>query len=331
MSQFAMMPLQGAASSLKASAGLSSEGQQAGLSGEHEGLDFTQTLQELYESNPQAAALMLAFQQSGLLTEAPVSLQAGGSLLPPGIETSGKVLPLAMLQSLQLNSQQGLQVDELPLLDARQLQQSLGDKAMVDRGQMISQLVNTGVGAERLQTLESRGLGDFSSQLQGLGLTLQSNQAVAAPRPMIALPVQVPVGQPGWDTAMGERIQWMMSRQVQQAEIKLTPPDLGPVEIRLSIQNDQTSVHFLANHSATRDALEAAIPRLRELFGEINLNLADVDVNQRQTGTAGAQDGSAGSAGETPGQAGDQGYDPVQQKASGIVRLQSQGLLDLYA
>jgi flagellar hook-length control protein FliK len=77
--------------------------------------------------------------------------------------------------------------------------------------------------------------------------------------------------------------------------------------------------------------LEAAIPRLRELFGEINLNLANVDVNQRQAGTGGAQDGSTGGAGEMPGQAGDEDYGPVQQNAPGIVRLQSQGLLDIYA
>jgi flagellar hook-length control protein FliK len=149
---------------------------------------------------------------------------------------------------------------------------------------------------------------------------------------MTAFPVQVPVGQPSWDTAMGERIQWMMSRQVQQAEIKLTPPDLGPVEIKISLQNDQTSVHFLANHSATREALEAAIPRLREMFGEINLNLANVDVNQRQAGTAGEQGGSTGGAGETSGQVGDEGgHDPMQQNAAGVVQLQSQGLLDTYA
>jgi hypothetical protein len=158
MSQFAMMiPLQGGASNLKTSAGLSSDVHQAGLTGESGGLDFAQTLQGLYESNPNAAALLLALQQSGMLTEASVPLQAGGNLLPPGTETSGKALPLEVLQSLQLNSQQGLQVDELPLLDARQLQQLLGDKAMADRGQMISQLVNTGVSAEGLQALESRG------------------------------------------------------------------------------------------------------------------------------------------------------------------------------
>jgi flagellar hook-length control protein FliK len=77
--------------------------------------------------------------------------------------------------------------------------------------------------------------------------------------------------------------------------------------------------------------LEAAIPRLRELFGEINLNLANVDVNQRQAGTGGAQEGSTGGAGEASGQAGEEGYDSVQQKVPGIVRLQSQGLLDIYA
>jgi flagellar hook-length control protein FliK len=76
---------------------------------------------------------------------------------------------------------------------------------------------------------------------------------------------------------------------IQQAEIKLTPPNLGPMEIKISLQNDQTSVTFIAAQAPTREALEASIPRLREMFGEINLNLANVDVGHRQAGESGHQ------------------------------------------
>ncbi len=117
------------------------------------------------------------------------------------------------------------------------------------------------------------------------GVTLQN-----MPQPAVlhqlntALPIHTPMGEKGWDQAMGERILWMVGRQVQGAEVRITPPQLGPVEIQISIRNDQANVTFTAQHGVVRDALEASIPRLREMLSENNLQLANVDVNQRNAG-----------------------------------------------
>jgi len=50
------------------------------------------------------------------------------------------------------------------------------------------------------------------------------------------------------------------------------------MEIRISVQSDQTSVWFGAAHAATRTALEQALPRLRELLAGQGLNLSDAGV-----------------------------------------------------
>ncbi len=326
-----MIPLQSVAPDLKAPNTASAQALQSSLTGEGQGLESTQTLQDLSASNPYAAALLMALQQAGVLSGDPVTLQTGGSPLPPVTEMAGKALPQAPIPSAQLGSLPALQSDDaLSALEPIQLQRLLGQGQPTNTQQTFTQLVQSGLAGEGVQCLESRGLGDVTSPLQGLGAQLHSAHTVTGQRPTIILPVQVPVGQPGWDSAVGERIQWMVGRHVQQAEIKLSPPDLGPLEIKISLQNDQTSVHFIASHGATRDALEAAIPRLRELFGDINLNLANVDVNQRQPGDAGTQQGSAGSAGGTGNGAGEEGFSPLQDNPDGVVRLQSQGLLDTY-
>ncbi len=331
MSQFASMtPLQGGATSFKTTAGTSTDSAQAAVSGPGEGADFAQTLQELSESNPNAAALLLALQQAGLMPQQPLALQNGGSPLPM-FKGDGNVLPPALQPIPQLNSLQGLPVDEMPVLDVRQLQQLLVDKPGLERGQLLAQMAGSGLAAEGLQTIESRALLDFGSQLQGLGFQQPAQAAGMGSRATVALPIQVPVGQPGWDSAVGERIQWMVSRNVQQAEIKLTPPDLGPVEIKLSLQKDQTQVHFIANHAATRDALEAAIPRLREMFGEINLNLASVDVSQQQAGGTSSQDGHGDQAQVDAGQAASGDYARQDPALSSGERTLARGLLDTYA
>jgi flagellar hook-length control protein FliK len=74
----------------------------------------------------------------------------------------------------------------------------------------------------------------------------------------------------------------MAKEGIQQAELKMNPANLGPVEVKLHVQNDQASVTFLAQHSTTRDALEQALPKLRDSFAENGIQLTHAEVGQQQ-------------------------------------------------
>ncbi|MCB1858329.1 MAG: flagellar hook-length control protein FliK [Gammaproteobacteria bacterium] len=145
--------------------------------------------------------------------------------------------------------------------------------------------------------------------------------------------LNLPLGAEGWDKAMGERILWMVGHSVQGATLRITPPHLGPVDIQLSLQHEQASVSFGAQHALVREALEAGIPRLREMFLENNLQLVNVDVSQRdaagqQRSASGGYPGRQEEGGERyPGNHHDDG-----ELGQGAVRhFQSNGLLDDYA
>ena len=71
-----------------------------------------------------------------------------------------------------------------------------------------------------------------------------------------------------------------MAREgIQQAALKLNPANLGPVEVRINMHNEQANITFIAHNAATRDALEQALPRLRESFSENGLELTDAEVS----------------------------------------------------
>jgi flagellar hook-length control protein FliK len=86
-----------------------------------------------------------------------------------------------------------------------------------------------------------------------------------------------------WNTELGEKLLWMHKQAVPSAEIRLNPEHLGPISIKIDVNQDQATVAFTAQHAAVRDAIEAAIPKLREMLGGQNLNLADVNVSQQQS------------------------------------------------
>jgi len=109
-----------------------------------------------------------------------------------------------------------------------------------------------------------------------------------APAAASAAPIDIPMGEPGWSKGLGERILWMVGQSIQSASIQINPRHLGPVDIQLNLQQDQASVSFSSPHAVVRDVLEAAIPRLREMFSDSSLQLVNVDVGQR-----GNEDGGA--------------------------------------
>ncbi len=194
---------------------------------------------------------------------------------------------------------------------------------------MAAQIAQKTAANPPFRTTEA-GLTSVTNIAVAPGLALQNIVQTIAPNQLNALPIHTPVGERGWDQAVGERMLWMVGRQIQGAEVRITPPHLGPIDIRISIQNDQANVTFAAQHGVVREALEASIPRLREMLSENNLQLVNVDVNQRNnSGQRGSHFFNQSSSGEQDSE----GYEFEEDKGaeSRILAIQSDGLVDDFA
>jgi hypothetical protein len=90
--------------------------------------------------------------------------------------------------------------------------------------------------------------------------------------------IHVPVGNAQWADELGARLTTMTEQGRHAASLRLSPEHLGPLEVRISIRDDQASVWFGAAHADTRAAIEHALPRLREMFEAQGMSLADAGV-----------------------------------------------------
>ncbi len=114
--------------------------------------------------------------------------------------------------------------------------------------------------------------------------------ATAATDDTAVLQLQTPMqNSREWSNGLGDRIVWLTSNSVQNAQIRLNPPHLGPIEVQVSVTDNQTTVALLAHHATTRDALEAAAPRLREILGSHGLSNVNVNINHQSSGERAAQ------------------------------------------
>ncbi len=101
--------------------------------------------------------------------------------------------------------------------------------------------------------------------------------------------IATPVQEPAWASQLGERVVLMTNNSMQSAEIKLSPAELGPLRIQVQVDDGAANVTFHAQHPITREAIEQAMPRLREMLQDSGLNLNQANV--ADTGERGGRHG----------------------------------------
>jgi len=172
------------------------------------------------------------------------------------------------------------------------------------------------------------------SRLQGSADSLlqQPNSAARVQTdPALALrgyttSVDVPVGQADWGDKVMGKLTWLTARNMSMAEIHLSPADLGPMEVKVRMHNDQASITVHAANPMVRDQLEQHSHRLRDMLSEQGVSLERFDVSDQPRQQSGEQ-GNA-EAGSNGGQ-GRRGGDGLASELGGQDVILAGGQLDL--
>ena len=113
---------------------------------------------------------------------------------------------------------------------------------------------------------------------------------------------------------------------MKTAEIRLTPAELGPLRVQVSVEDGAANVTFQAQHAVTREAIEQALPRLRELLAESGLSLGQTNVGEQ--GVAGRNRDDAPTEGSASAAADVEEASAGQDEAS--PRTRGSGLVDTF-
>ena len=112
--------------------------------------------------------------------------------------------------------------------------------------------------------------------------SLTSNVASTPLHPTVhrdsSLAVTTPVRDQNWATDLGQKVVWLANADKQSAQLTLNPPEMGPIEISLDVDKGTASVSFTSANAEVRDALETALPKLREMFASAGIELGQTNV-----------------------------------------------------
>lgn len=161
-----------------------------------------------------------------------------------------------------------------------------------------------------------------------------TQQATSGTPNSAPLRVETPLHeQKAWASDFGQKIVWMAGNDKQSAQLTLNPPQMGPIEISLNINRDSATALFVSANPEVREAIESALPRLREMLAGAGIELGQANVSaesprQQQGGNDNPHQGASRRMADNAILGGDSG------EATGPITgtlQRGNGLVDLFA
>ncbi|ELO1555687.1 flagellar hook-length control protein FliK [Aeromonas hydrophila] len=134
-----------------------------------------------------------------------------------------------------------------------------------------------------------------NSQPQAVGHDNRPAATEAAARREPANLPHLKLADPEAPAQLHQKVNLMLADKLQQAEIQLDPLGLGKMKIQIQMGADsQANVHFVVQHGQTREMLEQAMPRLRDMLAGQGIQLGQTLVQQQPQQQSQGQSAFAG-------------------------------------
>eukprot|EP00038_Savillea_parva_P031495 m.87178 g.87178 ORF g.87178 m.87178 type:complete len:799 (+) comp9692_c0_seq1:5804-8200(+) len=125
-----------------------------------------------------------------------------------------------------------------------------------------------------------------------------------------------------------ERVSALLNINNKEAEIRLDPPEMGSMQIRIRSDAEQAQINFVVQNQQAKEALEQSMPRLREMLAQQGIELGESSIQQGSPEQQQEQSGQGQLAGNQ--QAEEQQPEVTAQSAE-TSRQQSSSSIDYYA
>jgi len=92
--------------------------------------------------------------------------------------------------------------------------------------------------------------------------------------------------------AVKEKVMVMISQKLQQFDIRLDPPELGNVHVRVNLQSEQAVVNFMVQNQQAKEAFEENLNKLKDMLAEHGVDVGDANVEQQSQQSDESETGS---------------------------------------
>lgn len=185
---------------------------------------------------------------------------------------------------------------------SKDFKQLLGDTARTAGPEVPLEMSDTLVNDKLMATMQETGAdrhafnqlhgAETQSDLMGTSSALTAAQPLSsqswmttagvANNTMVMSQIATPFGNERWQTAMNQHVMNMVSGGDEVASLTLSPPDLGPIQVVLQVDNQSVNTSFVTDNPLVRQALEDGMQDLRDRMQSQGLQLGQTFIGNGQ-------------------------------------------------
>jgi len=143
---------------------------------------------------------------------------------------------------------------------------------------------------------------------------------------LVALTNAVTVQRKDFANDVKDKVMVMIQHKIQQADIRLDPPELGSMHIKVHMHNDQAMVSFVVQNQHAKDALDQNMSKFKDMLANSGVNIGDTSVEHQERQTGNDQQQSQTSSGQAFEPMADDGDLSTQVFSANVVKGSATGV-----
>jgi flagellar hook-length control protein FliK len=171
----------------------------------------------------------------------------------------------------------------------------------------------------------TQNAGDLATLRGALAAPVLATPAAVSAAPH-SLNIAANVASPSFSQELGQQVVWLGGQEIKQAQIRLNPQSLGPLDVKVSVEHGRVDVVFAAQHPATVTAVQQSLAQLNQMLGGQGLSLGQTSVGQHA-----AQHQSGHSSAHTSSAANTNDAEPIDTAIAPLSSPLAVGLVDAFA
>ena len=225
------------------------------------------------------------------------------------------------------------QIKEIPQVFSKNEQENIFSDKMIVNASEKSAVQSIVSEAANHQALSQQSLNYAEEQAIQSNIAKAAADSISVQSAKTAFNVQaetISITRKDFADAVKDKVMVMINQKIKQLDIRLDPPELGSMHVKLNLQNEQAAVNFVVQNQQAKEALEQNIDKLKDMLAQSGVEVGDANIEQRNQQTGEGSDASQQQGGHNGLTANNTEDDEMTMLGANLYKASASGV-DYYA
>jgi len=131
------------------------------------------------------------------------------------------------------------------------------------------------------QETRSQEIGSSEVAIEDISHAVMNERVSQVKNNTVVLNETISIVRKDFTEAVKDKIMVIISQKLQQFDIRLDPPELGSVHVRVNLQHEQAVINFVVQNQQAKEAFEENLGKLKDMLSQNGVDVGDANVEQQ--------------------------------------------------